>query len=196
MDIPRDLFLGGVGAAIASATAGPKSTGAPKKASANKLTGPEIGDAWYTHHDPDKDDARKGQMFFQSWTQLKPFGDRFVMAFMTDPALRIDYYSHSRSWFESTQGKQFGEKWCTLIEDRLPELKGKLRQDDFASFHKYLFWTLATAVYQQTRVAIHTFPPKDDLAPARPSSFLTFHGVPNGGGGGGLQPGGAGFPPP
>lgn len=154
----------------------------------------EPGDLWFTHRDPDDDGARDGHPFWQSWLELQPYGDRFVQAFMSSQLLRSEYYSIARSWREvkGTRHVQFGEKWCHLLEGVLGLAPGTLQSRDFASMHKYLFWMLATAIYQQTGKQIESFPPHDDIL-----SIDTFHGVPNGGGGGGggLPPGGLNIPP-
>lgn len=203
MDIPRDLFLGGVTSALAAAASPKPRSMKAKTIKTDTASDPGYGDSWYLGQQraADGDGARNGAAFFTSWPQFKRFGNAFNTAFVLEPELRKEYYRLHRSWDESTTGKQFGEKWCGLIEQWVPDLKKngiQIQRDDFATFHKYLFWTLATAIYQQTRQPIHAFPPHDDLSKSQKGKFrlFNFHGVPNGTGGGGLDPAGMGGPPP
>ena len=176
------------GTAKRPTTSGPTTTSRPT-ATADP---PEPGNVWYTKRPPDADGSRDGHGYFRSWLQLQPYGERFVRAYVTTPLLRCEYYSIARSWRESAKA-DFSEKWCTLLEGVLDIATGTLQRDDFASMHKFLFWQLATALYQQIgKQAIgELFPPHDD---ARVHDFV-MHGVPNGNGGGGLPAGGLNVPP-
>jgi hypothetical protein len=131
------------------------------------------------------------------------WGPALVHAFFFNAELRHEYYRLSFSWHieafansnaggNSLSGGRYGDQWCGALEEHLRDvwtpsgtasIPSPLGLADFANLHRFLFYSLRRAVFDQT---CHDIDPESE-------ALLSFHMVPNDQDAQGMTPGSLGL---